>query len=136
MLVGRGWGQTKDKPAGSRPSLHNIRVRNNLPHMPVLALEVKPAPLVQVVDRPVRPRARPAPEGDPLVLDPLQDYVKLLVRGQEGVVIGTRVSESSKSSVRISLILTGAKCPQGPSYFSPNIRAMNSPTSPCRRRAR
>ena len=30
--------------------------------MPVLALEVEPTPLVQVVDLPVRPRARPAPD--------------------------------------------------------------------------
>ena len=74
-----------------RPLLRNIRVRNNLPNMPVLALEVKSTPLVQVVELPVRPRARPAPEDDPLVLDPLQDRVDLPVRGQEGVVVGARV---------------------------------------------
>ena len=59
--------------------------------MPVLALEVKTTSLVQVVDLPVRPRARPAPEDDSLVLDPLQDRVELIVQGQEGVVIGARV---------------------------------------------
>ena len=94
--------------------------------MPVLALEVEPPPLVQVVDLPVRPRARPAPEDDLFVLDPLQDRVELLVRGQEGVVIGAGIVRVIESNVNRSLTLTGAKCPQGPSYFSPNMRAMNS----------
>ena len=74
-----------------RPLIGYIRVSNNLPHMPVLALEVEPTPLVQVVDLPVRPRARPAPEGDPFVPDPPQDRVEFVVRCQECVVIGARV---------------------------------------------
>ena len=95
--------------------------------MPVLALEVEPAPLVQVVDLPVRPRARPAPEDDSLVHDPLQDSVELLVRGQEGVVIGTRVVRVIEVQSQYVVDLDRREVtPQGPSYLSPNMRAMNS----------
>ena len=82
--------------------------------MPVLALEVKPAPLVQVVDLPVRPRARPAPEGDPLVLDPLQDRVELLVRGQEGVVVGARAVRAIEVQRQYVVDLDRREVPPGP----------------------
>ena len=69
----------------------DVRVGDELPHVSVLALEVEPAPHVPVVDLAVCPRSGAAAEGDALILDALQHRVKLLVRGQEGVVVGVRV---------------------------------------------
>ena len=93
---------TPSSPLPHPPLIRNTRVRNNLPHVPVLALEVEPAPLVQVVELPVRPRARPAPEGDSLVPDPLQNRVELLVRGQEGLGPQARMNLSMRRSIHRS----------------------------------
>ena len=64
---------------------------DDLPDVPVFALEVESPTLVKVVDLPIRARARAAPEYDTLVLDALQDRVEFFVRSQKGVVIGSRV---------------------------------------------
>ena len=115
--------QTNPTPTVRTPPppvlIRNIRVRNNLPHMPVLALEVKPAPLVQVIDFPVPPRARPAPEDDPLVPDPLQDRVELLVRGQEGVVIGAGIVRVIEVQRQYVVDLDRREVPPGPLVLQP-----------------
>ena len=72
-------------------SVGYVRVSDDLPYVAVLALEVEPPALVQVVDLAVRARAGTAPEDDAFISDALQDRVELLVRGEEGVVIGLRV---------------------------------------------
>ena len=98
--------------------------------MPVLALEVKPTPLVQVVDLPIRPRARPAPEDDPLVPDTLQDRVELLVRGQEGVVVRARVVRVIEVQRQYVVDLDRREVPPGslvlqPEHSSDELRGLH-----------
>ena len=61
-------------------SIRHIRIRNQLPNMPILTLEIKPPPLVRVIYLPIRSRPRAAAKRHALVLDALEHRVKLLVR--------------------------------------------------------
>ena len=58
-------------PSRRCPSVGDVRVSDDLPNVPILALEVEPAPLMPEIDLAVRPRARPASKWDALVLDTL-----------------------------------------------------------------
>ena len=62
------------------PSIRHINMRNHLPNIPVLTLEIRPPPFERIIDLPIRPRPRPDPERHTFILDPLKNRIKLLVR--------------------------------------------------------
>ena len=66
-------------------------MRDDFPHVAVLALEVEAPALVLVVDLAVRARAGPTAVHHALILDASQDLVELLVGGEERVVVGARL---------------------------------------------
>ena len=62
-------------------------MRYDFPIVAVRIPEVEPSALVVVVDLAVVLRARTAAESHALFLDPFEDRVELLVRGDKGVVV-------------------------------------------------
>ena len=61
-------------------SIRHISMRNNLPNVPILTLEIELPPWCASIALPVRSRTGPAAERHALVLDALEHRVKLLVR--------------------------------------------------------
>jgi hypothetical protein len=71
--------------------------------MAIVVLVIEAGAAVPIVELFVFKAPRPASEGEPSVLDPLQDRVEF------GVPYVKRIMLSAKSSVSVSLTRTGAK---------------------------
>ena len=61
-------------------SIRHARIRHHLPNVPILTLKIKLPPFARTIALPIRPRPRPTAERHALILDTLENRIKLLVR--------------------------------------------------------